>query len=123
MKPKRVARPFNCKYRVRGGPLMQPFGPILFPVDFSPRCHAVVPLVKATAATLVLSSCFPRASWILANMGLWGTWRFKFPALDRAPQHARHLRIYTWHLLCHSHPWRQDACFAMRVLAVSPEAP
>lgn len=31
---------------------MQPVGPILFPVDFSPRCRAVVPLVKATAEKL-----------------------------------------------------------------------
>jgi nucleotide-binding universal stress UspA family protein len=31
---------------------MQAMGPILFPVDFSPRCRAVVPLVKATAVRL-----------------------------------------------------------------------
>jgi nucleotide-binding universal stress UspA family protein len=31
---------------------MQPIGPILFPVDFSPRCRAVVPLVKAAAEKL-----------------------------------------------------------------------
>lgn len=31
---------------------MQPIGPILFPIDFSPRCRAVVPLVKAMAEKL-----------------------------------------------------------------------
>jgi nucleotide-binding universal stress UspA family protein len=31
---------------------MQPISSILFPVDFSPRCSAVVPLIKATAKKL-----------------------------------------------------------------------